>query len=474
MVVRRDTRKPPKAYNQFGLESSSIISKLMLLNSEQVHPARPRPLGRIDFRLIAGLILLAVAGLFTARTIDGLSTRRTLRTELAEIGHVRYGLLNAGRWVRIMLPILDARIDSMDLKAQDTASLRPIVIKALNQLLDQVQQKMSGQNSQPGAGGLFGQGNALIANMMAGALRPHIPEYADVVLAELERPENTQALKNYLKNYLKTALAEGAKSTFGKVDTRWYDSILREHGCANAAACREVLGGRIARMDAEIERYYLTVLTASALAFALLMIGRPVLTRSATLLLLLFCLVLLIGGVLTPMIEVEAKLSRISMTFLGQPIAFSDQVLYFQSKSVLEVFHTLITMGRPEMWVVGVLVLTFSVVFPALKISTLTFCLFRPEWLRRNRVVKFFALESSKWSMADVMALAIFMSFVAFNGVIANTMAGLRQTGAEVLIPTDSSKILPGYQLFIGFCLASLFLSKKLERGIRAGNLSES
>jgi hypothetical protein len=65
------------------------------------------------------------------------------------------------------------------------------------------------------------------------------------------------------------------------------------------------------------------------------------------------------------------------------------------------------------------------------------------------------------------MALAIFMSFVAFNGLIGNTMNGLKDAGAKLVIPTDSSKILPGYQLFIGFCLASLFLSKKLERGIR-------
>jgi hypothetical protein len=109
----------------------------------------------------------------------------------------------------------------------------------------------------------------------------------------------------------------------------------------------------------------------------------------------------------------------------------------------------------------------FSVVFPILKILTLGVCLFRPALLR-VRVVRFFALESSKWSMADVMALAIFMSYVAFNGLIANTMSGLQETGAELLIPTDSSKILPGYYLFIGFVLASLFLSKKLERGIRA------
>jgi hypothetical protein len=34
----------------------------------------------------------------------------------------------------------------------------------------------------------------------------------------------------------------------------------------------------------------------------------------------------------------------------------------------------------------------------------------------------------------------------------------------QLAIPTDSSKILPGFYLFIGFVLASLFMSWKLER----------
>jgi hypothetical protein len=66
------------------------------------------------------------------------------------------------------------------------------------------------------------------------------------------------------------------------------------------------------------------------------------------------------------------------------------------------------------------------------------------------------------------------MAFVAFNGLISNTMRGLQQTGAELTIPTDSSKILPGYYLFIGFCLASLFLSRALSRGIRTSQGAES
>jgi hypothetical protein len=170
---------------------------------------------------------------------------------------------------------------------------------------------------------------------------------------------------------------------------------------------------------------------------------------------------------------VEARITSLNATLLGAPIEFREQSLYYRSKNVLEVFQTLITMGRPEMSVVGVLVLLFSVIFPALKMLSLSACLFRPSMLRTSRIVKFFAFESSKWSMADVMVLAIFMSFVAFNGLIGSAMGDLRDAAGQLAIPTNSSRTLPGYYLFIGFCLASMFLSKKLERGIAsASNLA--
>jgi hypothetical protein len=44
----------------------------------------------------------------------------------------------------------------------------------------------------------------------------------------------------------------------------------------------------------------------------------------------------------------------------------------------------------------------------------------------------------------------------------------------QVLIPTNASKILPGSYLFVGFCVSSIFLSKKLEHGIASSSTSES
>src|SRR3984957_14732670 len=96
-------------------------------------------------------------------------------------------------------------------------------------------------------------------------------------------------------------------------------------------------------------------------------IGKRGLSRSAVAVLMLFCIVLLTGGVLSPMLEVEVRITHLNATLLGTPIEFREQSLYFRSKNVLEVFQTLIEMGRPEMSIVAVLVLLFSVVFPVLK-----------------------------------------------------------------------------------------------------------
>jgi hypothetical protein len=429
--------------------------------------AEPEPRTGFDFRLVAGILLLAAAAFLTSRTIDSLSKRRVMRTDLAEISHVRYDLLNADRWVSQLVPILEARIDALDITAANAADLRPMVRNALNALLDDVKDKMTAKPGTPpapgGPGGFLSAGNPMIVNMIVGALRPHVPEYADIVLAQLGKPETKAALKNYIKG----VLADGAKATFGNVDMGVYTTILKEYGCADGNACKSEIERRIREADTQISYSYISLLGASALAFLLLLIGGP-LRAGRALVLLMFCAVLLAGGVLTPMLEVEARIAHIQMTFLGQPMTFTDQVLYFQSKSVLEVFRALVTTGRADMWIVGVLVLMFSVVFPILKLCSSTLYLYRPGRVRSNPVVRFFALESSKWSMADVMALAIFMSFVAFNGLIPHAMAGLQDAGGTITIPTDSSKILPGYHIFIGFCLASLFLARKLSRSITA------
>jgi hypothetical protein len=176
------------------------------------------------------------------------------------------------------------------------------------------------------------------------------------------------------------------------------------------------------------------------------------------------------------MLEVEVRITRLDATVLGSPIEFREQLMYYRSKTVLEVSRSLIEMHRPAMTLVAGLVILFSVVFPVLKLLALCAALIRPSLLRGSRIVKLLAFDLSKWSMADVMVLAIFMSFVAFNGVIEAGMNAIRSSSSiqQLATPTNSSTILPGYYLFFGFCLAGIWLSKKLEKGIASSSVPES
>jgi len=440
-------------------------TRLHVMDIRAAQPERsPRHASHsFDFRFAAGAILLLPTIWFTWLTVDGLNARRQLREDLAELAHVRYGLLSADHWREIILPILNAQIDGLDLKAQ-SKSLRPSVERALHALLEKIKTEIAFPN--PKASGVAGLANPLVANManmMIASLQPQVPAYANVLLAELAKPENQASLKETIRGFL----MEEVKKTFGTADMTAYSSILNRYGCPSGEACERFLGQQVEEADQRIAKYCVTVLGSLAVGFALIAARRRALSRSAVVVLMLFCVVLLVGGVLSPMIEVEARITRLNAILLGAPIEFREQSLYFRSKSVLEVFQTLIRMGRPDMSAVGMLVLLFSVIFPALKMLALTASLFRPPILQSSRIVKFLALESSKWSMADVMVLAIFMSFVAFNGVIGSAMGSLKDSVAQLAIPTNSSKILAGYYLFVGFCVSSIALSRKLERGIR-------
>jgi hypothetical protein len=312
----------------------------------------------------------------------------------------------------------------------------------------------------------------MMVNMIINSLRPHVPEYTTVVLAELAKPQNQKVFRESVRS----VMTDAVKNTFSTVDMATYSAILGRYGCSTGPVCEETLRSRIREADAQLNKYYLLVLASAALGFILLTAGRRMLSRGAVVVLMLFCIVMLVGGVLSPMIEVEVRITRLDATLLGSPIEFRDQCLYYRSKTVLEVSKSLIEMHQPAMSLVAVLVILFSVVFPALKMLALSASLFRPSLLRNSRTVSLLAFELSKWSMADVMVLAIFMSFVAFNGVIESGMGSIRAAPAvqQLVIPTNSSTILPGYYLFIGFCLAGIYLSKKLERGIASGSTSAS
>lgn len=65
--------------------------------------------------------------------------------------------------------------------------------------------------------------------------------------------------------------------------------------------------------------------------------------------------------------------------------------------------------------IIGFLIFTFSVLFPLGKLICSGIYILN-EKMQVNKVIYFFAFKSSKWSMADVMVVAIMMTSLNQNG----------------------------------------------------------
>jgi hypothetical protein len=164
------------------------------------------------------------------------------------------------------------------------------------------------------------------------------------------------------------------------------------------------------------------------------------------------------------MIQVDARIQSIDFHLLGRDVSFKNQVLYFQSKSIVDVVEILVHTGKIDSMLVGVLILVFSILFPVAKlVSTGIYMLDKSKWAK-NKWIHFFAFDSSKWSMADVLVIAILMTYIGFNGIVNNSLTDLDlDNGTITSIATNNTAIQPGYIIFIGFVIYSFILSSILK-----------
>jgi len=165
-------------------------------------------------------------------------------------------------------------------------------------------------------------------------------------------------------------------------------------------------------------------------------------------------LILLIIGILTSMIEINAKILDFNFTFLGETITFKDQILYFQRKSIIDVATVLIR-NNP---IVAVSVIMFSVIFPLFKSVLLLLGIFN-EKIRNNRVIGGFIQNISKWSMADVFIVATFLSYLGFSGILNAQLSSITNFDSlKMLIDTNHTKLSIGFYAFMVYVILSIFI----------------
>jgi hypothetical protein len=419
--------------------------------------------------LVALLVLMAA---LSWKLIGNLRTHQQLVQDRAELRHVKYGMLNADQWVAQVTVIVEKKVRELEIRGEQRESMKRALERILDTLITETDRYIREQHSSGDwwdrTTGRIKEGLRNVA-MDIETVKAGIPQYAEQILVELENSDTRQEIGDFLSGIL----GDVASSTFAQVDDRLREAIHQRYQCADNTGCKQAIGSTLAAVDRQ-SRY----LAGGVLLCAVLMLLAVRRTAEPShplpwVLLSLSAMLLLACGVLTPMLEVEAQISQLRFMLMGHPVEFFNEVIYFQSKSILDVVSILTSTRKADMVLVGLLLMTFSVIFPSLKLLASVVVIYNPGGLRQSAPVRFFAFKSGKWSMADVMVIAIFMAYIGFNGMIGSQLdlitRGAASAGVDVLT-TNGTSLQPGFFMFLAFCVFSLVVSTIMESALEHGD----
>ena len=410
-------------------------------------------------KLSLSLIIVIVSVVLCQQIISNSISNQKNKNDYAELNHVKYGLFSVEEWKRQINIILAEEIDKLTLSRTNERELRKHIEVLLNTLIDEVDKNIREANSGSAEGWVKQSFMNIFISLKD--IKKGIPGYTDAVIHEM----TTSKTKGQIKTMLKKKLERYSNETFDTQDTSQMSRILLRTDSKDIESARINLSEAISVKHHRIFKEAILLIILSVILFASSGFSKEPLAPSRYILLVLSLIILLIAGVTTPMIDLEAKISQMSFVLMGHPIHFENQVLYFQSKSILDVFWIMIIHQDIQMKFVGVLLITFSIFFPLFKIVSSLGYYYNYHRARENPVIKFFVLKSGKWSMADVMVVAIFMAYIGFNGIITSQFDQLISASEELeIVTTNGTALQPGYYLFVTYTLLALFFSGFLTR----------
>ncbi len=414
------------------------------------------------FFLILALLPVLAFSVWCGSVIYKLSAQQAvLKKDFAEINNIQYGLFSVDVWRDHLTDIVTSKIDSFDLSNVQHDTLMKDLNKILNAMVTQAETIIN-QKQKTMGGKIRKLAVKTFVNM--DDVRKSIPLFSQSILHEITKPST----RNRLRFLAKDKLGEFASQTGDSVGACYaVDCLLIKYKMPNADVFNSTVTGQIKSIQDETYLYafFLIGIVILFLIIWRLIRKQPALYTPMFTFSVLLALVLLGIGLSSPTIEIDARIKELNFELLGKHIVFHDQVIFFQSKSILDVVHILVATNKPDSMAVGFLILIFSVVFPVAKLlSTKAYLLGNEKW-KRNKFIYFFAFKSGKWSMADVMVVAIFMAYVGFKGILDSQLEVVNfKTDTLRSIATNETSLQPGFIIFLTFVLFSLILSVILKR----------
>jgi hypothetical protein len=410
-----------------------------------------------------GLLLILISCWCGVRAYHVSQDRARVKEHYSILNNITFGLLSVNAWRDHVSEIIEHRIEGFEFSPQErdtleyevSAMLHALVNEADN-ILDKKQKKLGDKLKKFVVKALISEDD----------VHRKVPELSAAIVREIMKKKHRSKLK-FLAH---SKLHEFESITYDSMsDIAAIQAILSQYDVKDTAAFNKKTEQM--RADLQDQTYFYSYVLMGVLSVCLL---GWILLRKAThlhtalfIISALLALVVLATGLATPMIEIDARIKELSFTLIGEKIKFNDQVIFYQSKSIIDVVKILIQTGKFDSVVVGVLILAFSIVFPIGKLIATQLYLLGNNWWKNQKVIQYFAFRSGKWSMADVNVVAIFMAYIGFKGILDSQLSVMDiKTESLASVSTNETTLQPGFILFVSFVLFSLILSEILHRNV--------
>lgn len=413
--------------------------------------------------ILALALLLGAEGYFGFRLHELSDQQEHIKKDYSNINNITYGLFSVQQWKDNVSKIVHHQVGNLKMTKKQKKVLQHEVEQVLLALIN----KAEGLVNKPKKT-LSGkiQKFAIKNFVNSDSIKAQVPGFARKIIAEVDNPKNKKQLSKMAIGEFNEIANEEKKDSAFVANAAAIKTMYQKYQVSSTELLNKKLVASLDEIRGKTYAYSFGMLACVVvvLGFWWGLRKRRDLHVTLFVMSLFFAFILLAVGLTASMIEVDARIRSLDFVLLGEHVLFKDQVLFFQSKSIMDVVRVLISQPGIDSILVGVLILVFSILFPVVKLSSTGIHLLANKRLAENGVIKYFAFQSGKWSMADVIVIAILMAYIGLNGLLEGQLQALNiKNDSLTILTTNNTSLQPGYIIFISFVLYGLILSTILK-----------
>lgn len=414
--------------------------------------------------LIFGLtVLLCAEGFFAWRLHTLSKQQEQIKADYSNVNNITLGLFSVEQWRDKVADIVNHQVRHFKLTPKEKKELQVEVQQVIYALINKADSIIN--RPQKSLGGKI---KKLVVKTFVHTdkIKAKVPALAKSIIAKVDNPQQKAQLSTMAMHKFNEAQQSGSIDSTLNANHKLTDNLFKKYHVSSIDELNNKLNTMLENIRSETYHYCFGMLGCILLVLAVWWFIRHRVELHATMFImsLLFAFVLLSVGLTASMIEVDCRISSLDFVLLNEHVVFKNQVLFYESKSILGVVEVLFKQPAADSVAVGALILCFSILFPVTKLTSTGIHLLSKRKIAENRFIKYFAFQSGKWSMADVVVIAILMTYIGLNGLLEKQLTSLNIKSDQLtLLATNNTSLQPGYIIFISFVMYGLILSTILK-----------